>query len=119
MAPHIENALNYGNVSEYKLNDVEQYLETGAWSAIGFFDENSEIHGVITASVIAYPLEKVAFVTAIGGKDLTNDHNMQQLRDICKSVGCSKLQAFSRESVARLWKRVGFNNRAILVETEL
>ena len=45
--------------------------------------------------------------------------NWQQLKAICRSLGCNKLQAYSRDSVARLWKRIGFKHRAILVEADL
>jgi hypothetical protein len=119
LSPFIESALLEASVTEYGLNDVLNYLESGSWVAIGFFGPDSSLHGVATLCVIIYPQERVAFVTAIGGKQLTNAVNWQQLRDICISAGCSKIQAYSRDSVARLWRRIGFNNRAILVEADL
>lgn len=115
----IEDALHKSDSNEYGMDAVQQYLESGTWTAIGFFDPESKMHGALTVTVLDYPNERVAFVTSIGGRELTNEANWQQLRDICKSAGCSKLQAYSRESVARLWKRIGFRNRAILVEADV
>lgn len=115
----IGDALRESGTDEYGVDDVRGYLESGMWSAIGFFDPESVLHGALTVTVLTYPTSRVAFVTAIGGRELTNEANWQQLRDICKSAGCSKLQAYSRESVARLWKRIGFRNRAILVEADV
>lgn len=115
----IEDALKKSDSNEYNSDNVRQMLEAGAWTAIGFFDPEAVMHGALTVTVLNYPQERVAFVTAIGGKELTNEANWQQLRDICKTAGCSKLQAYSRESVARLWKRIGFRNRAILVEADV
>jgi hypothetical protein len=115
----IEDALKKSDSNEYNLDDIRNMLEAGVWTAIGFFDPEADMHGALTVTVLNYPQERVAFVTAIGGKELTNEANWQQLRDICKTAGCSKLQAYSRESVARLWKRIGFRNRAILVEADV
>ena len=119
LAPFIDSALTEAEVTEYGLDLAKQLLETGNWTAIGFFDEDSVMHGAATVTVQYYPHERIAFVTTIGGKGLTNETNWQQLKDICKTAGCSKLQAYSRDSVARLWGRIGFRNRAILVEADV
>jgi len=118
LEPHIADALEKAEVTEYNAEQVKGFLEQGHWLAVGFFD-GDEMHGATTVSFISYPNERVAFVTAIGGRLLTNDENWEQLKDICRDYGASKLQAYSRESVARLWKRLGFENRAILVEARL
>ena len=119
LAVFIEDAIKEAQVTEYGLEHIRQLLETGNWTAVGFFGPEAVMHGALTVTVQYYPHEHVAFVTAIGGRGLTNETNWQQLKDICRSAGCSKLQAYSRESVARLWGRIGFRNRATLVEADL
>ena len=119
LSPYIEAAFQEAGVTEYGLAEAEQYLHARHWVAVGFFDEDNHMHGALTLCVLTYPHEKMAFVTAIGGRHLTNSDNWEQLRSICRNLGCSKLQAYSRESVARLWKRIGFSHRAILVEADL
>ena len=115
----VGDALREAKVTEYSLEHVRQLLDMGTWTAIGFFDPEAVMHGALTVTVQHYPHERIAFVTTIGGKGLTNETNWQQLKDICKAAGCSKLQAFSRDSVARLWSQIGFHNRAILVEADI
>ena len=115
----IEDALRESESTEYNLSNVRNFLDTGAWSAIGFFDDELGLRGAATVTILNHPQERIAFVTTIGGKGLTNEHNWQQLRYICKAAGCSKLQAYSRDSVARLWKQIGFRDRAILVEADV
>jgi hypothetical protein len=119
MEPHIADALGQAEVTEYGVESVKRFLELGHWLAIGFFDDEGVMQGALTISFISYPNERVAFVTAIGGRLLTNEENWDQLKNICRAHGAGKLQAYSRESVARLWKRLGFENRAILVEAKL
>jgi len=119
MEPHIADALEKAEVTEYDVGHVKEFLERGQWLAVGFFNDEDEMHGALTISFVGYPNERVAFVTAIGGRLLTDDENWDQLKNICRAHGADKLQAYSRESVARLWKRLGFENRAILVEAKL
>ena len=119
LSPFIEIAFQEAGVTEYGLAEAEQYLLAGHWLAVGFFDADNHMHGATTLCVLSYPHEKMAFVTAIGGRNLTNSDNWQQLKAICRNLGCNKLQAYSRDSVARLWKRIGFKHRAILVEADL
>ena len=38
---------------------------------------------------------------------------------VFKANGATKIQGMARESVARLWKRFGFIDKATLVETKL
>jgi len=119
LSPYIEVAFQEAGVTEYGLAEAEQYLLAGHWVAVGVFGEDNHMQGALTICVLSYPHEKMAFVTAIGGRHMTNTSNWEQLRAICRDLGCAKLQAYSRESVARLWKRLGFKHRAILVEADL
>jgi len=116
---HIASALEEAVVTEYGVEHVKEFLETRQWLAVGFFDVQDELHGVITVSFVRYPNESVAFITAIGGRLIANPDTFEQLKAICKAHGAAKLQGYARESVARLWKRLGFENRAILVEAKL
>jgi hypothetical protein len=119
LEPHIADALDKADVKEYGSEHVKYFLEQGHWLAIGFFDESYELHGAATVSFVSYPNFKVAFITAIGGRLIANQDTFNQLKSICKTHGATKLQGYARESVARLWKRLGFENRAILVEAKL
>jgi hypothetical protein len=119
LKPHLASAFEEAAVTEYDTKHAREFLEKGTWLAIGFFDDEDELHGAITVSFVRYPNECVAFITAIGGKLIANPDTFEQLKAICKTHGAVKLQGYARESVARLWKRLGFENRAILVEAKL
>ena len=77
------------------------------------------IHGAATVSFISYPNDRVAFVTAIGGKLVTSPDTFKQMSDIFKANGATKIQGVAKEAIARLWKRFGFEEKAILVEVKL
>ena len=82
-------------------------------------DEHKEIRGSITVSFINYPNARVAFITSIGGKLIATPDTFKQLKEICKINGATRIQGIAKEAVARLWKRFGFENKAILVEVKL
>ena len=119
LEPHLTSAFEEAEVTEYDTEHARELLEKGQWVAVGFFDEQDELHGAITVSFLRYPNECVAFITAIGGRLIANPDTFEQLKAICKAHGAAKLQGYARESVARLWKRLGFEDRAILVEAKL
>ena len=71
----------------------------------------------MTLSFIDYPLHRIAFVTATGGKFITNKETLKQLKEIVKFYGATKLQAYCRDSMVRYLKRLDFEPRNTLVET--
>lgn len=119
MAPFINSALLEAGVEEYTLDQTKVYLTSGQWLAVVFVDADNVFQGTAAIQFINYPNARAAFFTVIGGKHITNAENFDQLKEICRTHGATKIQAYSRESVARLWKTIGFENRAILVEAKL
>ena len=82
-------------------------------------DEENTIHGACTVSFMNYPLHRVAFVTAIGGKLISNEDTFEQLKNICKQNGATKIQGYGREAIVKLWSRYGFEPRSTLVEIKI
>lgn len=119
IAPFIESAFVEGAVTEYGLEHAKLYLTTGQWLAVGFLDDDNQFHGAATISFANTPNARVALCTAIGGKSVASPETLEQLKTICRAHGATTLQAYARESAARLWCRIGFEKRAILVETTL
>jgi len=101
----------------YKIEHVQMYLATGSWLLIIATDEENKIHGAMTISFIDYPMHRIAFITTTGGKLITNDDTLQQLKNIVKYYGATKLQAYCRDSMVRYLKRYDFEPRNTLVET--
>ena len=81
--------------------------------------EGEFIKGALTVSFINMPNDRIGFVTAISGKNIFTKNTYKQLVDILKQFGATKIQGGVRESIARLWRRVGFKERYILVENDI
>lgn len=117
--PFIKSAEEKFGNSEYTTEQIKVYLVTGQWTLLVAVDENNDIKGAVTVSFINYPSDRVAFVTAIGGKLVSNPDTFEQMCTVFKANGATKIQGIAKEAVARLWKRFGFEEKAILVEVKL
>ncbi len=114
----IADALKHGG-GDYDIGQAQLMVNMGQWVLFVVVDEEKKIHGAATSSFINYPNDRVAFITTIGGKLISNKITFAQLSDQLKQLGATKIQGLARPSIARLWKRYGFNERSILVETKL
>ena len=120
--PFIAEALTKGESSDsanYEVPHVQVYLTTGAWLLVVAVDENNAIQGAATVSFLNYPVHRVAFVTAIGGKLISNEDTFTQFSNLLKQRGATKIQGFARESVVRLWGRYNFKPINTLVEVRI
>ena len=115
----IKDAEEKFGAAEYTTDQIKVYLVQGQWMLLVAVDDSNEIHGVATVSFINYPNDRIAFVTAIGGKLVTSAETFKQMSEILKVNGATKIQGTAKEAVARLWKRFGFEEKAILVEAKL
>ena len=117
--PFIKSAEEKFGRSEYTTEQIKVYLVTGQMMLLVATNENNEIHGAVTVSYINYPNDRVAFITSIGGKLVTSPDTFSQMSEVFKANGATKIQGAAKEAVARLWKRFGFEEKAILVEVKL
>ena len=117
--PFIKGAEEKFGGAEYTTDQIKVYLVQGQWMLLVAVDESNEIHGAATVSFINYPNDRVAFVTAIGGKLITSQETFEQMSEILKVNGATKIQGAAKDAVVRLWKRFGFEEKAILVEAKL
>jgi hypothetical protein len=101
---------------DYTVEHIRVFLTNGTWMLIVAVDEENKIHGACTVSFINYPLHRVAFVTAIGGKLISSHDTVDQLKKLFKSHGATKIQGYGRESIVRLWSKYQFEPRNTLVE---
>ena len=116
IAPFIEDSLAHSG-GDFTIDQVKVYVSSGQWLTLGVFGE--KLLGVIVVQFSNMPNDRVAFITAIGGKNITNSDTFNQFQTILKAHGATKIQGGVRESVARLWRRLGFSQRYILVEHKL
>jgi len=115
---HIASANKYGG-DDYTLDQIKMYVMQGQWVLLVATDEESKVQGAATVSFLNYPNDRVAFVTAIGGKLISNDDTFEQLKTVLRNMGATKIQGAARESIARLWKKYGFAERYTVVEVKI
>ena len=113
----IEKALVFAD-GDYTIDQVRLAVVSNQWLLIGVY-EGEFIKGALTVSFINMPNDRIGFVTAIGGKNIFTKNTYKQLVAILKQFGATKIQGGVRESIARLWRRVGFKERYILVENDI
>lgn len=114
----IEDALKWGE-DDYTIEQARQNIADGKWMLVVAVDEQQVIHGAAAINLYNMPNARIAFVVAIGGKLISNPETYKQLCTLVKSFGATRIRGVARESIARLWKRYGFEERYILVEAKL
>jgi len=119
--PFLEEAMTKGGdfpdwAQDYTADHIQSFLTNGAWLLIVAADEDNKIHGCATVSFINYPVHRVAFVTAIGGKLISSQETFDQFKVLLKLRGATKIQGYGRDAIVRLWKRYDFEPRNTLVE---
>ena len=103
----------------YNIHHVQAFITSGLWLLLVASDDDGQIRGAATVSFANYPMNRVAFITLIGGKLISNSDTFEQLKMILKQRGATKVQGYGRESIVRLWKRFGFEPRSTLVEVQI
>ena len=80
--------------------------------------EEDKICGAVTVEWINYPNDRIAFITAIGGK--TDKEGYELFFKWVKDSGGTAVRGAAFEAVAKLWKqKYGFKETYIMVEKRL
>lgn len=114
----LAEALKWGE-DDYTVEQAKACLAKGEWLLVVAVDEENTIHGAAAVNIYNMPNDRVAFVTAIGGKLISNKDTYEQFSTLLKSYGATKIQGAAREAIARLWTRYGFKERYRIVEAKL
>jgi hypothetical protein len=118
VAEYLQPALDLSGVEEFNLDQLKVFIANGTWTLFVVVEED-KLCGAVVVSFVNYPNDRIAFVTAIGGKFISSKETSDKFKELLKTMGATKIQGYARESVARLWKRIGFENKQILVEYRL
>lgn len=113
--PFIAKAEKHGG-GDYNMDQIKMYLNLGLWWLV-VVTKDGQLVGAVTGTFMSYPNDRVAFITTMGGEEMCNDDALNQLRQILKSQGATKIQAACRESMVRLLQKIGFSPRYMVVET--
>ena len=114
---YIKWALDYQ--TDYTIEHVKTFVTTGAWVLVIAVDDAGEIKGASTVQFFNRPNDRVAFVMSMGGKLISDKGTFQQFSDLLKAFGATAIEGAARESIARLWKRYGFEEKYRIVGVKL
>lgn len=114
---HIASALEYAK-GDYTLESVKVLVATGQWLLLVAVDDEG-VHGAATLMFHSRPHDRVAFITTIGGKLISNEETFGQLKEMLRMLGATCIEGAARESIARLWSRYGFEEKYRIVGVKL
>jgi hypothetical protein len=114
---YIKWALDYQ--TDYTIEHVKTFVTTGAWVLLVAVDDAGEVKGASVIQFFNRPNDRVAFVISMGGKLISNKETFQQFSDLLKAFGATAIEGAARESIARLWKRYGFEEKYRIVGVKL
>jgi len=107
-------------VTEYSVEHIKVYLSAGQWLLLVAQEtEDGSLHGAVTVNFINYPNDRVAYITALGGKGIVNQEVFAQLGEVLKGYGATKVQCAAQESATRLYERVGFEQKYSVLEISI
>lgn len=117
VAPYIAAALERAG-GEYTVDHVQGLVTAGHWLLVVATEEN-QIHGAATINMYNRPTDRVAFVTTIGGAGITSAPMFEQLKAVAASQGATVIEGAVQESIARLWRKYGFEEKYRIVGARL
>ncbi len=104
---------------EFSIDETKTYLVQGLWSLYAAVDSENKICGVMAVHYFNRTDNRVAFITNIGGKLLTTPELFSQLVDILKNNGATCIEGAVRDSLVRLWARMGAVKKSNLIQIKL
>jgi hypothetical protein len=116
---YIAKALKFAK-GDYNEEHAKVYLTNGSWQMFVAVDDDGSVNGACTVQFINRPNDRVAFVTAIGGKFISDSDTFGNFKEALKSYGATKIEGAARPSIKRLWEsKLGFAEKYSIVETSL
>lgn len=115
--PFIEEALAY-SCGDYTVEQAKTLVAVGAWTLLVGVDETG-VKGAATVSFSNRPNDRVAFITAVGGKFIIDKESVEELKQVLASVGATYIEGAVRESVERLLSQHGFTPKYRVVGVQI
>ncbi len=110
---------NKYDAGDYTVDQIKALLANGSWVLLVAVDEENNIHGAASVYLYNMPNYRVGFITAMAGKAIVNEEVYGQVCEFLKFNGATRVQCAARESAARLYKKVGMEERHIIMESKL
>jgi len=114
---YIDSAVKFSD--DYSAEQIKVYLSSGQWILLVIVDDNQKIHGALTVAFSNDANFRTAIITCLGGKGVVTNDLFNQVKNIAASFGATRIQAYARDSAARLYEKVGLAKKATLMEIKL
>lgn len=114
---YIADAMEY-SCGDYTVDQVKTLVVMGHWTLLVAVDDDG-VKGAATVSFSNRPNDRVAFITSIGGKLISNPDTFEQLKRLLANTGATYIEGAARESIARLWSRYGFEEKYRIVGVKI
>lgn len=100
--------------------EIKLKVLNGEWDMIVVFDEETDaIEGVVVVHVYNRLNDRVAFVTAISGKFITNGYSFERLKELLSVMGANCIEGNVRDSVLKLLTKMGFVKKSTTISYTL
>jgi hypothetical protein len=114
----LEAGLAHG-AGEYNVDQLKVMIMRGDNHLVVMLSDSDEPVGACTVAFENFPNARIAFVTSIGGKGLSDLSLLESFSEWCRANGCTSIRGAVRPAVAALVKIFGFEQRYIIVEHQL
>lgn len=101
------------------ISHAEVFLSNGSWILLVAVNDNNDICGAYVLNIQNELANRTAMIVSAGGTGLASQEAFDQVKNIAFNMGATKIQVLARESAARLYKRVGLEEKATLMEIKL
>lgn len=101
----LKRSLPYGR-GEYELEDIQAELAAGRLLAVACLDAGV-VRFVVTCSLVIYPRKRVLYIQH--GAGVRGTHLADTVRRVARELECDWIETRTRNSVARLYRRAGFD----------
>ena len=113
---YLADALVYAH-GDITIDQLKADIGQGRATLCAFVDEKP-----IGAAAIVFQNRRnsrVAFVLAIGGRGLLAPWCVEQFMALLKKEGATRVEGVGRDSIVRLWQRLGFRKKHTVFELAL
>lgn len=112
----IEAGLEFSDLS---YGQASVFLSMGAWHLLIALDKEQNLVGAYTVMYSNEPNARVATVVSAAGRGLAHPCVFEQVCNIARDFGATKIQALAQKAHARLYRRAGLTEKATLMERKL
>lgn len=114
----LEKSVRYAN-GELTIQEVKVNVLRGLDVMFIALDEDNQIQGVATVNLYNRTDNRVAHITNISGRLLADDETFSQFCSLLRLRGATCIEGTVRDSLLRLWARLGAHKKSTLIQIPL